>query len=357
MVQGILRLATPSGILNELSAQPRQMPQIGRTMTKQANLQRIRLFVVATLAFLLIRDIEAAPQKKDYKPGEKIEYRSSSYPEVWEAATFIRATPDGTQPIIRQMPTEFSKDGFQRATSWAEIRPSGATKPTYRREPEAAQPKVTGERAETARDLGRGLMSQADVLRFLRTRFGDKPFANPRREELKQELAEMIKARGLDFRYSTSLTEFNSQLGKYGMTSEVVFPLRDNFGPPTKRNWLMGAWQLGKIGTAVDYVKDNRVYRQGEIGVANVGTLRLNGDGSYAWKTATKNVISGQWRIATGAEMRSQGGDGIVLLKAKGGYDWIVTKDRNTTLKGEWINISELGTRQIREYGSRGGTK
>ena len=56
-------------------------------------------------------------------------------------------------------------------------------------------------------------------------------------------------------------------------------------------------------------------------------------------------------------EMKSKGGDGIVLLKAKSGYDWIVTKDRTTTLKGEWLNISELGTRQINEYGSRGGKR
>lgn len=326
-------------------------------MTNQAKLQRIRLIVVVTIAVMLVADIEAFAQKKDYKPGEKIEYRSSSYPEVWEPATFIRATPDGTQPIIRQMPNEFSKDGFQRSASWTEIRPAGATKATVKHEPEVARPEVTGEPAETTRDFGEGLMSQADVLRFLQTKFGDKPFANPRREELKQELAEMIKARGLDFRYSTSLTEFNSKLGKYGMTSEVVFPLRDNFGPPTKREWLMGAWQLGKIGAAVDYVKDNRVYRQGEIGVANVGTLTLKADGSYAWKTVTKDGTSGRWRKATKAEMKSQGGDGIVLLKAKGAYDWIVTKDRNTTLKGEWIRVSELGTRQINEYGSRGGKK
>ncbi len=55
--------------------------------------------------------------------------------------------------------------------------------------------------------------------------------------------------------------------------------------------------------------------------------------------------------------MKSLGGDGIVLLKAKSGYDWIVSKNRTTTLKGEWIYISELGTRQINEYGSRGGKK
>ncbi len=119
----------------------------------------------------------------------------------------------------------------------------------------------------------------------------------------------------------------------------------------------MGAWNLGKTGAAVDYTRNNRVYRQGEIGVANVGTLSLNANGTYVWKSATAQSTSGQWRKATKEEMKSQGGDGIVLLKAKSGYDWIVTKNRATTLKGEWIFISELGTRQINEYGSRGGSK
>ena len=310
-----------------------------------------------TIAILLMTDIQASAQKKDYKPGEKIEYKSSGYPEIWEEATFIKATPDGSQPIIRQMPNEFSKDGFERAASWTDIRPPGAKKTTVNHEPKTEEPEDAEETTETRNDFGAGLMSQAEVLSFLQTKFGDKPFANPRREELKKELAEMIKSRGLDFRYSTSLTDFNNQLGKYGMTSEVIFPLRDNYGVPTKQDWLMGAWSLGKIGAAVDYVRNDRVYQQGEIGVANVGILTLKADGSYVWKAGTKDSTSGKWRKATSTEMKSQGGDGIVLLKAKVGYDWLVTKNRNTTLKGEWIYISELGTRQINEYGSRNGKK
>jgi hypothetical protein len=179
---------------------------------------------------LLVAAIETSAQKKDYRPGEKIEYRSSGYPELWEAATFIRATQDGSQPIIRQMPNEFSKDGFQRAVSWTEIRPAGAKTATVNQQPKTAKPEDAGEPAEPAKDFGGELMSQADVLNFLKTKFGDQPFANPRREELKQELAGMIKARGLDFRYSTSLTEFNGKLGKYGMTSEVIFPLQTTSG-------------------------------------------------------------------------------------------------------------------------------
>jgi len=119
----------------------------------------------------------------------------------------------------------------------------------------------------------------------------------------------------------------------------------------------LGAWNLGKIGAAVDYVRNNRVYRQGEIGVSGVGTLTLNANGTYIWRAGAKDSTSGKGRKATKKEMTSEGGDGIVLLKAKTEYDWLVTKDRRTKLKGQWIGISELNTRQINEYGSRGGTK
>lgn len=335
-------------------------------MTTETNWQRIGSLVLMTITLLFIADTQASAQKKDYKPGEKIEYKSSGYPEIWEEAIFVRATPDGSQPIIRQMPNEFHKDGFQRGASWADIRPISAQPnkalvDTNQNENPVNDTGADNNRttSETTNDFGTGLMTQAEVLSFLQTKLGDKPFQNPRREEIKKELAEMIKARGLDFRYSETSADFHSKLAKYGaITSEVSFPLRDNYGEPTKQGWLMGAWNLGKIGAAVDYVRNNRVYRQGEIGVGNVGALTLNANGTYVWKSVpTATSTNGQWRKATREEMKSQGGDGIVLLKAKSGYDWIVSKNRGTKLKGEWIYISELGTRQINEYGSRGGKK
>lgn len=300
-----------------------------------------------TIALLFVAGLDAFAQKKDYKPGERIEYRTSGYPEVWEAATFVGATPDGSQPIIRQMPNQFDKDGFQRVASWTEIRavsvrPAPVTEPARRTGP-AARPTADG----------RGLMTQAEVLDFLQAKLGDRPFQNPRRDEIKKELAEMVKARGLDFLFSSFDAAFYGKLTKFGATSDLTSPLGDNHGAPPRRAWLMGAWNLSKIGAAVDYVRNDRVYRQGEIGVANIGTLTLEASGRYNWQSVTGQSTSGGWRDATREEMRSAGGDGIVLLKAKSGYEWLVTKDRRTTLPGEWISISELGTRQINEHGRR----
>ena len=325
-------------------------------MMKQTNLRGIGSLVLLTIALLFIADIQAIAQKKDYTPGEKIEWKSSNYPETWEEATFVEATPDGTQPIIREKPNQFHKDGFQQATSWAKIRPLSA-KTTYT-VPVNDTEADNATTPQTTSNFGTGLMTREQVLRFLQAKIGNKPFTDPPREaEFKKELAEMIKRRGLNFRFTSSDTVFWKKLSKYGgLTGELNFPLRDNYGPPTKQAWLMGTWKLGKIGAAVDYVKNNRVYRQGEIGVGNIGTLSINSNGTFIWKSVlTTRPKSGKWRKAAKAEMKSQGGDGVVLLKAQSGYAWIVTKDRTTTLKGEWINISELETRQINEFGSRGG--
>ncbi len=313
---------------------------------------------------------QAVAAQPAYRPGETVEFKSSSYPEKWEEVTFVGSTPGGSQPIIRQKPNQFSKEGNQRAASWDQIRPLGsrpAAAPVVAQGAGSAKPqtaaadsaKAPSAATQTAASAGRGtagggLMSQAEVLSYLKSRLGDQPFQNPRREAIKYELAEMIKARGLDFVYDATPSPFYDELSRLGAnTSELGFPLRENYGPPTRQAWLMGTWKLGKVAPAVYVQKGEWIYRKGEIGVSGLGTLSLEAQGSYTWKSATDQSTQGRWRPATQAEMKAQGGDGVVLLKAKSGYDWIVTQDRTTTLKGDWIRVSELGTRQINEYGQR----
>lgn len=328
-------------------------------MTAATQRHRMTSAWAATLLLFAFAASQVFAQNKDYTPGQKIEYKSSNYPEVWEEATFVRPTPDGSQPIIRQKPSQYQPDGFQRAASWVDIRPLAAAKPVpppVAPVPPAAPPVAPGPAEDNApavdNGLAGGLMTKAEVLAFLAS-LGPDPFQNPRREQVKKELAEMIKARGLDFRFSTPDKDFYDKLSKYGATSDIVFPLRDNYGPPTRQAALMGTWNLGKIGATVDFERNGQLWRQNEIGVANVGVLTVNANGTYSWKSTGAPAINGKWRAATPLEMKSQGGDGIVLLDAKTGYDWIVTRNRNTTLAGNWIGISELGTRQINEHGFR----
>lgn len=328
------------------------------------------LFATTIISFLAINSLLAQADK--YKPGDKIEYRESVYSETWEPGVYLYATPDGKQPVIRKKPNEFYKEGAQTAFDWERIRPLG-TKPATKATAEApvktvpAQPSAPTETkpvtpapepktmpAPPPIGAGGGLLTQEDVLNFLQTRLGDQPFAHPQRDQIKKELAEMIKKRGVNFRYQ-NLSDFSNQLGKYGAHSDVIFPLQANYGPPTKEPWLIGKWSLSKIGATVDYKGgDGYIYRQTEIGVKEVGSIIITADGKYTWNIdVPRGVAQGTWRKSTPAEMPYQGGDAIVLLKAKGGVDWIVHQDRVTELKGDWVNIAQLDSRQIREGGFR----
>lgn len=330
-------------------------------------------FVVSLFTATLM----AMAQADKYKPGDKIEYRESVYSEVWEPGVFMYATPDGKQPIIRKKPNEFYPEGSQTALAWDRIRPPG-TKPAAKAPPETTtkpapaplpnpsaipQPPVQPQAKKTAPPekapvtlptTAGVLMTKEEVLNFLQARLGDQPFAHPQRTQILKELGEMIKRRGLNFRYE-NLSDFSNALGKYGASSEVTFPLRDNFGPPTKESWFMGHWSLSKVGATVDYDgRDGYIYRQTEIGVKDVGLVIINADGTYIWNIdVPRGVAKGTWRKAKPEDMPYQGGDAIVLQKAKGGVDWIVHQDRVTELKGDWVNIAQLDYRQIREGGFR----
>ncbi|HEY1170341.1 MAG TPA: hypothetical protein VGH19_03130 [Verrucomicrobiae bacterium] len=329
----------------------------------------VRLATLLTTAVAsLLATCSLLAQADKYRPGDKIEYLESPIKDLWEPGVYMYATPDGKQPIIRKKPNEFYPDGSQTAYSWERIRPLGtkpAAKPTVEAPakttpaqppaPVATKPAAPAPTAtQTLPATAGGLMTQEEVLNFLQTRLGDQPFAHPQREQIRKELAEMIKKRGVNFRYQT-LSDFSNQLGKYGASSDIIFPLQANYGPPTKEPWYIGKWSLSKIGATVDYKgNDGYIYRQTEIGVKDVGSIIITADGRYTWDIdVPKGVAQGTWRKAKPEEMPYQGGDAIVLQKAKGGVDWIVHQDRVTELKGDWVNIAQLDSRQIREGGFR----
>lgn len=197
-------------------------------------------------------------------------------------------------------------------------------------------------------------MTKEEILAFLSQRLGENPFQHPDREKIKIELGELIKKRGVDFHYS-SLSDFANKLANYGASSEITFPIDANYGVPTKRNWLMGSWSMDIVGAPVDFTRKDRVYRQGEIG-AKGGLLVINTDNTYSWQAYSTNLnadlYNGIWRDASAAEMKYQGGDGIVLVAAKSNWDWIVMQERAAP-QGEWVRVSEITTRQMREFGTR----
>lgn len=285
---------------------------------------------------------------QNYQPGQKVEYKASSYPEKWEVGTVEHMTPGGKQVIIREKPTEFFPQGNTRAYSLDEVRPLGqnrSTTPASVIEIAGSDKPVGTVRAEQSV----GLMSKDEILSFLQDRMGDKPFqlASSKREAAFKELADAIMRRGVNFRYEV-LSQFSNDLGKFGATSTVISPIQANYGTPTKQAWYVATWDTNITSAG----------RRLIVG-AKTGFLTISANGTYVWQLyptdPPASYVKGSWRKATADEMAVsyQGGNGLVLLKGKEGYDWLVRQDRETTLTGEWIWIANLNARAQRESGKR----
>lgn len=162
---------------------------------------------VAAITIVFCAKVGTDAQKTDYKPGEKIEYKPNPYKDEWEeGGTFVEKTYDGSQPVIRFKPDQYFPQGEQKALAdWNQIRPLQA-KPQNSR---ADENQAENPGKENITTTGEGLMSQADILNFLKTNLGANPFANPRSEAIKDELAGEIKRRGLDFHFQTVSDFFN----------------------------------------------------------------------------------------------------------------------------------------------------
>ena len=295
----------------------------------------------------------AITNAQDYKPGQKVEYKAQAYPEKWEVGTVEHMAPGGKQVIIREKPTEFFPQGSTRAYSLDEVRPLGQERNRGQGTPPDPQVQAaTNDRPDdrtTAIGEGRGLMTTQEILAFLQDRLGDKPFeiAYSKREAIFKELGQTVMRRGVNFRYET-LSQFSNDLGKFGTPSTVIFPIQANYGAPTNHGWYIGTWNTSVTS----------VGRRVIIG-AKAGFLTINANGTYVWKLyptdPPASYVKGSWRKATPEEMAVsyQGGDGLVLLKGKEGYDWLVRQDRETTLSGDWIWIANLNARAQRESGKR----
>lgn len=312
-----------------------------------------------------------AANAQPYNPGDKVEYKAQNWPEKWEAGTFVRDVPGGRQVLIRETPTQFYPEGFQRAYALNDVRSAGSAAPA-RDQPQQTQiaparqaanpgtgrvskadPAPIVEPVPQAGAGGGAQMSQQDVLGFLQTRLGTgDPFSNPKREQVLQQLREEVLRRGVNFRY-TAVGEFSNQLGKYGALSNVTAALSENFGSPASLNELNGKWRLLKVGAPTTFVKGNDLYRRGEY-FGDAGSVVVNPDGSYVWDSPS-GLLKGRWRKATANEMAKsdKGGEGVVLTNAKSSADWLVFRRTEEGPQGNGIKITDLATRNLRERGTR----
>lgn len=304
---------------------------------------------------LLVLVSSAVANAQGCKPGEKVEYKAQSWPEKWEVGTCVKELPGGKQVVVREKPSQFYPEGFERAYALDEVRPVQQAQeapaknepPAQPNQPDTPKPNdaPNNERANAA---GGPSMSQQDVLSFLKQRLGDgDPFMNPKREQVLGELRQEILKRGVDFKYN-AIGDFANAIGKFGPSSNLTSALIKNYGPPTKQAWYLGVWNTSV--TSEDYAW---------ILAGNHGSITINANGTYVWKPGPRDppasYIRGTWRKATAEEMgvSDQGGDGLVLLKGYVGNDWLVRQDHTATVPGDWIYIENVSYRSQRHAGKR----
>ena len=299
---------------------------------------------------------DPVPAAKDPAPGggagvgQKVLF---NYHGDWKEGEVIGK--NGKQILIRHQ-TDFGP--AQAYYSPEDVKPLGAglpaaANPAAVQPAKAENPKPAPQQPAPNPGGGGGLMTEAEVLGFLKGRLGDNPWA-PNRAQVLGELAQQVKSRGMAYHYSSE-NPLYQEISKFGMGSDLTAPLDDNYGPPPKRGSLLGTWATEVNAPPVYFEKNNELWRHNDK-VEKTGSLTINGGGTYSWKLSSGAVVNGTWRAATETEMKTAGGEGLVLNQGRGGWDWIVTKYREPgppNMSQNWITIAELTTRQEREFGNR----
>ncbi len=326
----------------------------------------------------------AAPALAQYAKGQQVDYKEGEYSQ-WQPGTVEYMTPSGKQVIVRSRPREFYPNGDTRAVDLDKIRPAtGATGdqaaaqatpaaatpipaanvpaaqtsmaalpqatpaiPAAQYQPTAAKP------AAAQGPKGRAMTAQ-EVVDLFAQKIGDpKRLSWPENDRVFEEVASVIRNRGVDFDFKTQTPQFlQDAINKYQVTSRVTGALRQNWGPPAELGYYWGGWDMSKIGgeTRVRQFIPGYDLVTSEHGALS-GDLKIYSNNKYDW-----NGISGTWREAKPDElaMSDKGGAGIVLLGAKEGAhgkDWIVFKHSMTA--GDNIEVADLNYRGVREFGGR----
>ncbi len=318
-----------------------------------------RAGIAAVVALLVLAPPFAAAQQ--FTPGQEIEYRDGA--AQWAPGTFVRMLPNGNQALIRQAPSQFFPEGFERAYSLTDLRPRQPAAPAaqaLRPAPQAApapQPKAAVPAVATrvpAVPQGAGLLNQQQVLDYAKQVLGPNPWAQPNRDAAISQIRDYIKSRGVNFQWTLA---FDNQLGAIGANAvHITSAIGANYGAHPTLQTYIGNFNLQSQARAAQSVSQQggRAVVTTTDSAARLGSIRINADRTYVWDVlGDGKVIRGTWREATEDEKQAwEGGPSIWLLNARGGQDYQVRADRQPGWAG-WIDIGMGKGRIAVQYGQR----
>jgi len=319
----------------------------------------------------------AQNEDKNFKVGERVEYKEGYYPrEAWFQGTVVSLYPENKQVVVHWDPrpdypsyTRGNVSMYEQGYSINDVRHIAVrTGDKAAGNPADVNATVTPangarmDKTETARtQVGTGLMTKLEISGYLRAHafVNGQPKNDP---QVCKDLIEQIKRRGVKEQFdqkTDDLSPLNTSRCWYQSTDTNVYDAIDyNIGPPVTINWLSATWNMSVIGGTVDTARgDGYIYRKNES-YAKLGFLTINGNGTYTWKVdpwdPPAKYLNGTWRNATKEEMGQRGGAGVVLQKAAEGADWIAFKYLNVYMKGDNIDVQHLQSRGAhRRIGSR----
>lgn len=315
----------------------------------------VTLMVVACSS--AFSDTVTISQTPEFTVGERVEYKDKTYPvEVWKEGTVVRVDSQYHQVVVRWDPRDdypsYTHNGvsiYEQAYSMDNVRPvkpKTEDKDTDTGKTVGAEPGNDVTTAKpTAVSTGTGLMSKQEILGYMKTH----AYVNgqPKHDlQVCKDLIEIMKKRGVKepLRAGTDdLSPINDNGCAGGLNTDVTEASVANLGVPPTINWLAGTWTLTVFGdTVYSAPGDGYIYKQGPK-TGTQGALTISTNGTYTWNDGKGQAVKGAWRNATAAEMRMQGGAGIVLLHAAQGRDWLVFKFQSRVPnKSERIEVEDL---------------
>lgn len=306
------------------------------------------------LLFLLLA-APAPAQEPPFRPGDVVEYKVlATFPPQWEKGTVLRILPGGKQVLVRLKPDQFNPQGAERAYTPAELRRPGKTvaKNTEPRKPLA--PLGTGKTAP----LGKGLLSEADVLAYARREMGDRPFTHPERDAILDRIRDHIKTRGTSFRYDAATGAFRNKMDKQRtMSVHIGYAVNANYGPHPRLQDYFGTFHLRTANRGSRSLTPGGKYVIRTDAQHESGRLTISPKGTWEWELLRGDPpakwLRGKWRPVRPDEMHLwEGGPALWLLEAKQGSDYMVRMSREPGWQ-DWIDVGAGKGRTPVEFGRR----
>lgn len=314
-----------------------------------------RILICAALAASISVGIKVNVGAQTFSPGEIVQ--ANAYGEKVDVKV-VKQDSSGVQVLLKDWQDgTFKPGGSTRYYSPSELtRPGGGGAGSAASAGGGGQAAGGGygggagsgggaQQAAAHADLGgSGPLSKQQIVEYLRANVGtDGP--HPKKDAVSEAVVAAIKKRGVNFKYSW---QDGPDISKAGGNRTVNAACQDNYGAPVGTQWLIGPWELQFTNATGFFASRDSA--------AKMGFVSIEPGHTYIWKIHEDDPpnlwIDGKWREATPEEMKHQGGAGLVLLNGEQHYDWIVHKDM-TANSGEWINVADIGTRQVIRSGQR----